>query len=147
MLPRFKFHKDLSAGRLLVELFCRNTLDIDLPEALVPVPLHAKRLRERGFDQALELAKQIARQKGLSLRADLLVRTRHTSAQTYLDGSQRRKNCRGAFAVRTGKLPEHVALVDDVMTTGATVYECAKVLGRAGVRRIDIWAMARVATP
>lgn len=147
LLPRFKFHQDLAAGRLLVELFCRNTPDIDLPEALVAVPLHARRLRERGFDQALELAKQIARQKSLPLRTDLLARTRHTSAQTHLDGSRRRRNCRGAFAVKAGKLPKHIALVDDVMTTGATVYECAKVLRRAGVSRVDIWVIARVATP
>ncbi|MGH8106187.1 MAG: ComF family protein, partial [Arenimonas sp.] len=147
LVPRFKFHQDLAAGRLLVELFCRNTAAIDLPDALVPVPLHTKRLRERGFDQALELAKQIAKHKGVSLRTDLLARTRHTEAQTYLDGSQRRKNCRGAFSLGPGKLPGHIALVDDVLTTGATVHECAKVLLKAGARRVDIWVIARVATP
>jgi len=145
LMPRFKFHQDLAAGRLLAELFCRKTNDIALPDALVPVPLHGKRLRQRGFDQALELAKRIARDKLVNLRTDILARTRHTDAQTDLDAAQRRRNCKGAFLLKTNSLPEHIALLDDVMTTGATVGECAKVLKRAGVKRVDIWVIARVA--
>lgn len=147
LVPRFKFHQDQAAGRLLVELFCRNTRHIKLPDALVPVPLHTRRLRQRGFDQALELAKQIARQKDIALRTDLLARTRHTDAQTYLNAGDRRKNCKGAFVVRGKALPAHIALLDDVMTTGTTVAECAKTLLNAGAKRIDIWVMARVPTP
>jgi ComF family protein len=147
LVPRLKFHQDLAAGRLLAEIFCRQMPDVDLPDALVPVPLHAKRLRERGFDQALELAKMIARRKSVPLRADLLLRTRHTSAQSYLDAGQRQKNCRNAFSVTDKKMPRHIALIDDVMTTGATVHECAKVLLKAGVKRVDIWVIARVAMP
>ncbi len=147
LLPRFKFHQDQAAGRLLAELFCRNTQHIDLPDALVPVPLHAKRLRQRGFDQALELAKQITRHKGVPLHTDLLARTRYTEAQTYLNAGDRRRNCKDAFVAGTNHLPEHIALLDDVMTTGTTVSECAKVLLKAGAKRVDIWVMARVATP
>lgn len=130
-----------------MDLFCRLSGHIDIPDALVPVPLHSARLRQRGFDQALELAKAIARQKAIPLRADMLKRTRNTSAQTHLNGSQRRKNCRNAFIVKPGIVPDHIALIDDVMTTGTTVSECAKVLLNVGVRRVDIWVMARVATP
>ena len=147
LVPRFKFHQDLAAGRLLAELFCRNTSDFDRPDVLVPVPLHSARLRQRGFDQALELAKMIAKHKALPLRSDLLIRTRNTAAQSYLDASQRRKNCRNAFVVVDKVLPNHIALIDDVMTTGATVRECAKVLLKAGVKRVDVWVIARVATP
>lgn len=145
LMSRFKFHQDLAAGRLLAELFCRHTGNIELPEALVPVPLHGKRLRQRGFDQALELAKAIATRKSISLCADSLARIRHTHAQTDLDAGERRENCKGAFVLKTRSLPGHVALLDDVMTTGATVGECAKVLKQAGVKRVDIWVMARVA--
>ena len=147
LVPRFKFHQDLAAGRLLAELFCRNTCDIDRPDVLVPVPLHSTRLRKRGFDQALELAKMIAKQKALPLRSDLLIRTRNTAAQSYLDGSQRRHNLKNAFFTSKQTMPGHVALIDDVMTTGATVQECTKALLKAGAKRVDIWVIARVATP
>lgn len=147
LVPRLKFHQDLAAGRLLAELFCRNTVDCDTPDLLVPVPLHWARLRKRGFDQALELAKMIARHKAIPLRTDLLYRTRNTSAQSYLDAGQRHNNLRNAFvANKRGSIPAHVALVDDVMTTGTTVRECTKVLLKAGVKRVDIWVMARVPT-
>lgn len=147
LVPRLKFHQDLAAGRLLAELFHRNTANFDRPEVLVPVPLHAARLRKRGFDQALELAKMIAKHKAIPLRTDLLSRTRNTAAQSYLDAGQRRHNLKNAFVVNRRSIPGHVALVDDVMTTGTTVRECAKVLLKAGVARVDIWVMARVATP
>lgn len=147
LMSRFKFHQDLAASRLLAELFCRHTDHIDLPEALIPVPLHGRRLRQRGFDQALELAKAIARHKGLPLCTDILARVRHTDAQTELNAAQRRRNCKDAFVLKKRSLPSHVALLDDVMTTGTTVSECAKVLKQAGVNRVDIWVMARVARP
>jgi ComF family protein len=147
LVPRFKFHQDLAAGRLLAELFCRNTSSFDRPDALVPVPLHLARLRKRGFDQALELAKMIAKRKSIPLRTDLLHRVRNTAAQSYLDASQRGKNLRNAFVVSQQSMPAHIALLDDVMTTGATVRECAKVLLKAGAKRVDVWVIARVATP
>lgn len=147
LVPRFKFRQDLAAGRLLVEIFCRMTPQLEKPDVIVPVPLHRGRLRARGFDQALELAKGIARNKAIPLRSDLLSRIRHTDAQTHLNGSQRRQNCQNAFIVNDKNLPAHIALVDDVMTTGTTVRECAKVLLNAGAKRVDIWVLARVATP
>lgn len=147
LVPRFKFHQDLAAGRLLASLFCQQLGDVDRPDAIVPVPLHVARLRQRGFDQALELAKLIARHQAIALRADLLLRKRNTVAQSYLNAVERRKNCRGAFVVSAKAMPEHIALVDDVMTTGATVRECAKQLLQAGAKRVDIWVIARVASP
>ncbi len=147
LVPRLKFHQDLAAGRLLAELFCRKTFGIEQPDALVPVPLHLARLRKRGFDQALELAKMIAKHKALPLRSDLLMRARNTAAQSYLNASQRRHNLKNAFVASEQAMPGHVALIDDVMTTGATVNECAKVLLKAGVKRVDIWVIARVAMP
>jgi len=96
----------------------------------------------------LELAKPLARALDVSLRQDVLQRTRSTEAQTELDGVSRRRNVRGAFALRAGiALPEHVAVLDDVMTTGATLAECARVLTRAGVQRVDVWALARAPSP
>jgi ComF family protein len=152
LLTKLKFGHSLAAGRVLAELWISSlrtaladaTLGA-LPDAIVPVPLHAARLRERGYNQALELAKPIAREFGIALAPDLLRRTRATSPQSDLDASARRKNLRRAFAVETprSEAPAHIVLLDDVMTTGATLRECARTLKRAGIARVDVWALAR----
>lgn len=147
-LPRFKFHHDLAAGRLLAELMSDACAHAPRPQALVPVPLHQARLRSRGYDQALELATPLSRALSLPLRTGLLQRVRATSAQSSLQARDRHRNLEGAFAVVDGaekhKLPAHVALVDDVMTTGATLHAAARALLEAGVARVDAWACARV---
>ncbi|MEO7072005.1 MAG: ComF family protein [Rhodanobacter sp.] len=140
---RFKFGGDLAAGRALAMHWQRESPPV-MPALLLPVPLHRRRLRERGYNQALELARPLARALGLALRHDLLLRTRSTHAQTELDAVARRRNVRGAFTVAVGAtLPAHVVVLDDVMTTGATLAECTRVLKRAGVQRVDVWALAR----
>jgi ComF family protein len=141
---RFKFGGDLAAGRTLSLLWTAAPAAIELPEAIVAVPLHRARLRTRGYNQALELAKPLAKHFRLPLLRDALRRIRATKAQTDLDATQRRHNVRGAFAVQFDReVPGHVAVLDDVFTTGATVAECARALKRAGVARVDVWAVAR----
>lgn len=145
LLPRFKFHRDLAAGRLLAEAMIARFSALERPDALLPVPLHRERLRRRGYDQALELARPLARALRLPLRTDLLRRQRPTRAQSELDAAQRRRNLRGAFAVEDGRpVPAHVVLVDDVMTTGATLHAAARALRGAGVSRVEAWVCARV---
>ncbi len=145
LLPRFKFHQDLAAGRLLASLMLQAFSGLPRPGALVPIPLHRARLRSRGYDQALELARPLARALAVPLRDTLLQRRRATAPQSRLDAGARRRNLRGAFSVRdTSTLPDHVVLVDDVMTTGATLQAAAKALRRAGVQRVDAWVCARV---
>jgi len=144
LLPRFKFHGDLAAGEALATLLQWSLDPAESPEALVPVPLHAHRLRDRGYDQALELARALSRDGGPPLLAERLRRVRITAPQSELGAAARRDNVFGAFALHgDGALPQHVALVDDVLTTGATVGECARVLLAAGVRRVDVWTVAR----
>jgi ComF family protein len=112
-------------------------------DVVVPVPLHWRRYWQRGFNQAAQLAKGIARRRGLRL-ARPLVRTRFTGTQTNLSNSDRRKNISGAFRVR-GKVDGlRILLVDDVMTTGATAGACAKVLKRAGAKSVTLLTLARV---
>jgi ComF family protein len=147
---RFKFGADLAAGRVLSELMLdRARVEApSMPDLIVAVPLHASRLRRRGFNQAHELAKPLARALGVPLSRDAIERTRATSAQTGLDAVARRRNLRRAFAVNPDvDLPAHVVVFDDVMTTGATMRECARALKRAGVARVDAWALARAPTP
>jgi ComF family protein len=144
-LPRFKFHHDLAAGRLLAQLLAAACADAPRPQALVPVPLHRARLRRRGYDQALELAKPLARALDLPLQSRLLQRVRPTVPQSELSAAARRRNLRDAFVVAAdAALPAHVVLVDDVMTTGATLHAAARALRRAGVARVDAWVCARV---
>jgi ComF family protein len=143
LLPRFKFHADLAAGALLATLLHWSLDPAHWPRALMPVPLHRSRLRTRGYDQALELAKALARETRLPLLATRLRRVRRTRAQTELGALARRRNVAGAFALAPGPpLPAHVALVDDVLTTGATAGECAHLLLDAGVERVDLWTVA-----
>ena len=145
LLPRLKFHHGLAAGRLLSRLAAEALARAPRPDVLVPVPLHRARLRQRGYDQALELARPLARALDLPLRDDLLRRRRATAPQSRLDAAARRRNLRGAFEVAArAPLPAHVALFDDVMTTGATLHAAANALRKAGVRRVDAWVCARV---
>jgi ComF family protein len=120
---------------------CREL--VDAAEVLVPVPLHTRRLKERGFNQAVLLAQAFPEKP---LARETLVRVRHTPPQTGLNPKERRENVRKAFAVPR---PEEVKgktilLVDDVYTTGATVRECAKVLLKAGAREVNVLTVARV---
>lgn len=145
LLPRFKFHGDLAAGRLLAQLLVDACAPLPRPDLVLPIPLHRTRLRARGYDQALELAKPLARALGLPLRDDALLRLRPTAPQSELSAIARRRNVRDAFVVRSdAPLPAHVVLVDDVMTTGATLHAAAQALRRAGVQRVDAWVCARV---
>jgi len=152
LLMRLKFHGDLAAGRVLGELFADALLAEESSpaavDALLPVPLHSRRLGERGYNQSLELLRPLARHSGLPLLLDGLQRRSATAAQTGLDRKARQQNLRGAF-VWTGELPPpaRIALIDDTMTTGSTVAECARVLKRAGAERIEVWVVARVAAP
>lgn len=146
LMTRFKFGRSLAAGRVLSGLWIGALREVSpiKPMLLIPVPLHASRLRDRGYNQALELARPLARALAIPLRHDALLRIRATPAQANLNAKARRRNLRGAFSiVNNAALPEHVAVIDDVMTTGATLRECARVLKRAGVARVDVWALAR----
>ena len=146
LLPRLKFHRDFAAGRVLAQCMAERYASLPRPDALLPVPLHRARLRRRGYDQALELAKPLARALSLPLLDDVLHRHKTTTAQSRLDADARQRNLRDAFAVAPGaKLPAHVVLLDDVMTTGATLHAAARALRMAGVRRVDAWICARVA--
>ena len=140
-----KFHARLAEARFLAELFLcgfpANTLP--LPECLIPVPLHAKRLRERGYNQALELTRLLSQRLHLPIENQIVQRRLHTQPQSDLSGDTRRRNMRQAFQLKSPVVYRHVALIDDVVTTGSTVNELARVLRQAGVEMIQVWAIAR----
>jgi len=145
LVTGLKFHDRMNLARLLGRLLLsalrrRETV---APPVLMPVPLHPVRLRERGFNRALEIAREPASALGMAIDRRSLTRVLATEPQTGLDASARRRNLRGAFAVG-GALPgRRVAVLDDVVTTGSTVAELTRVLKLAGVERVEVWAVAR----
>ena len=143
LIAGFKYHHRLPQGRILSDILLQAVADRpDRPDLLLPVPIQADRLRQRGFNQAGEIARHLARGLGLKWSTTLLARVRDTGPQRGLGRRQRRSNLRGAFTSLAG-IPTHVALVDDVITTGATAEELGRVLRRAGAGRIELWAIAR----
>lgn len=149
LLQRFKYQGQLALGRVLGGLLAEAIIaqHIELPEALVPVPLARRKQRERGFNQAYELARPLARALTLPVRMDLCARARATRDQAALSAHDRRHNVHGAFVATRATLPRHVAVIDDVLTTGSTCEELARVLKRSGVDRVDVWAVARAMPP
>jgi ComF family protein len=154
LITRFKHGAKWPFGHLLAELLAQslqNRFDDDLPRPsiLVPVPLATKRLRQRGFNQAAMLARWLSNRLDLPCDERLLLRTQDTSAQQALNASERRKNLRNAFALApdTSVKGRHLALVDDVLTTGATAQALATLLMNAGAVRVDVYCLARTPKP
>lgn len=115
------------------------------PECFIPVPLHTLRYRSRGYNQVIELGRHLQQALGVRMRTDLITRIRHTPEQAGLSRRARRKNLRRAFATTNVALPTHIAVLDDVITTGSTLDELGKTLKRAGVERVEVWGLARAA--
>lgn len=148
LIARFKFQGVLSSGKALARLLLAELAsqwDTRLPDALIPVPLHPSRLRARGFNQSLELARELARPLGIPLDMSLCHRKRSTPPQKGLSARERAVNLRGAFVLDGPPCHwRHVALVDDVVTTMATVNEIASLLKKAGIERVEVVCLARV---
>jgi ComF family protein len=145
LIRRLKFSGELGLAPLLADLLATRirARAAPLPELLLPVPLHLARLRERGFNQATQLARRLGSRLDIALDYRLCRRQRRTAPQSLLPVGERRRNVRDAFTLAGGVPASHVAIVDDVMTTGHTVDELARLLRRAGVQRIEVWVIAR----
>ena len=113
------------------------------PDVIVPVPLHRGRLRERGYNQSLEIARALGRRLALPVAPTAAQRVRVTAPQTRLAPGQRARNVRNAFSVIGDVAGKHVAIVDDVMTSGHTAGALARALRRAGANRVSVWVVAR----
>jgi ComF family protein len=145
LIRRLKYREWLAAGRALAPVLARRIHREGgaLPEALLPVPLHRLRLLRRGYNQARVIADLLAGELELPVAGRLARRRRATPEQARLSLPARRRNLRGAFALRGPPRWRHLAIVDDVMTSGATVGELARLLRQNGVERIDVWVLAR----
>lgn len=144
LITRLKFHGTLWHGPLLARLIVRRAAPLLPPGGVVlPVPLHRRREARRGYNQALEIARPLARLLGRDLETGLLRRHRRTREQSRLSARERRRNVAGAFRLRRPPAFRHAIVVDDVITTGATVAEVAGLLVGAGCRQVTVLAAAR----
>jgi ComF family protein len=144
LVKRFKFSRNFACGAILGDELLRKvrrTADPP-PDCIVPVPLHRSRQFIRGFNQADKLARQLGAGLGLPVHAHVLARTRRTAAQSGLSSSSRKRNLKGAFQAGRVPVPGHVALVDDVLTTGETLAECTRALKQSGICRVTVWIAA-----
>ena len=145
LVQGLKFRSELALARLLAdelyaEVCAAAAATVDL---IIPVPLHDLRLRERGYNQSMEIARVIASRLDIPLAADACARVRNTAAQLDLPWKARHENVRGAFSCRQALDGKTVAVVDDVMTTGATLGEVAATLKKFGAARVVNWVVAR----
>ena len=145
LIKQLKFANELAIVPLLsTPMSARlTTRAAPLPSLLVPVPLHQTRLRERGFNQATELARRVGRELGIRSDHRLCTRNRDTRPQSLLSPNARRLNLCNAFSVRHRPVAGHIAIIDDVMTTGHTSNELARVLKQAGAQQVEVWVIAR----
>ncbi|NUU33963.1 ComF family protein [Pseudomonas sp. C2B4] len=154
LITRFKHSTKWPFGHLLAELLAQSLLhrfndDLPRPALLLPVPLATRRLRQRGFNQAAMLARWLGTRLDLPCDDRLLLRVQDTGAQQALKASERQKNLRNAFALApdASVKGQHLALVDDVLTTGATAQALARLLMDAGAARVDVYCLARTPKP
>ena len=144
LIARLKFNKQYKNARLLGTLLAEYlTQAAPLPDLIIPIPLHPLRYKQRGFNQAFEIAKTVSKYLNCPIDNQSCIRIRDTQHQSRLSAKQRDKNMKHAFKVIQTISAQHVAIVDDVITTGATANDLAKTLKKSGVKRVDIWVCAR----
>ncbi|MBW2056951.1 MAG: ComF family protein [Deltaproteobacteria bacterium] len=141
----FKYENKTYLARALAGLTKESPVPfhIDRYDILVPVPLHKNRLRKRGYNQSLLLARELGRLFAVPVGERVLRKTRDSAPQVELTGTEREKNVKGVFSLGRGRAEGAVLLVDDVLTTGATVNECARTLLEGGARTVDVFTVAR----
>ncbi len=144
LVTKLKFRRQIQLARLFGDLLVNPVLARQSQaQALLPVPLHPVRVRRRGYNQALEIARPLSQAMHLPLLTDCVYRNRDTQPQSAQTSAQRERNIRGAFSLKYPPGYQQIAIVDDVMTSGHTVNEIAKLLRAAGVNQIEVWCVAR----
>jgi ComF family protein len=151
LIIKFKFSQQLIIGKVLAYLAAgiiqQQTDENNLPDLLVPVPIHPKRLRQRGFNQALEIADVISEVLVIPVDYQSCSRLINTASQKSLSAKQRHSNLRDAFSVNRSLADQSIAIIDDVMTTGATAEALTSCMVKAGARNVQVWTLARTPAP
>lgn len=147
LIQSLKYQQRLAIAPVLGRALARAVHTSARPDVLIPMPLHPKRLQQRGFNHATEIARQVAADLNLFLDLSVCERVRDTPPQVALAYDQRRRNVRDAFACHGDVAGMRVALIDDVMTTGTSLDELASTLKQAGAREVEAWVVARTLPP
>lgn len=151
LIVKFKYNQQLIIGKVLAylaaEIIQQRMEDVELPDLLIPVPIHPKRLRQRGFNQALEIADVISQRLLVPVDYQSCTRLIDTAPQKSLSAKQRHSNLKGAFAVSHALADHSIAIIDDVMTTGATAEAIARCMIKAGASKVQVWTLARTPDP
>lgn len=147
LLQHYKYNHALYLSETLGSLLSEMLLNLEV-DIIIPMPLHSTRLKERGFNQSLEIAKAIAKHHNISIDSVSCQKIKNTPPQASLPLKERKRNMRGAFEITNIKHQatikgKHVAIIDDVMTTGASLNELAKTLKKAGAKQVECWVIAR----
>ena len=143
LMQAMKYGEQLALAHAFAEKLAQRIDKTALPDCIIPMPLHPAKLRERGFNQSLLLAAGVARKLNVMLLRDACQRVRDTPPQSALPWKERKKNVRGAFCCDADLTGQHVALVDDVMTTGASLDALAEAVQKKGASKISVWVVAR----
>ena len=147
LINQMKFQQQLTIAAVLADLLKakieKSILEYGLPDLILPMPLHTKRLTKRGFNQSLEISKPLANSLSVPIELNLVTRSKETKAQMNLNKNQRHKNVSGCFSMIAKTEASHIVIVDDVVTTGATTNELAKLLKKSGVDKVGVWSLAR----
>jgi ComF family protein len=143
LLKALKYRGELSVAKIAADGILDSLTTGYAPDLIIPMPLHPQRLRERGFNQVVEISRQIALKMQSELWLDTAIRVRHGEPQASLPLNKRAKNVKGAFAVSRDVEGKQIAVIDDIMTSGATLNELAKTLKKAGAARVECWIAAR----
>ena len=144
LIAKMKHGGDLSCAAILSDLLLESVQSVShMPEILIPVPLHNRRLVERGFNQSLEISRRVSKRLQVPIDTQCVRRVKSTQAQQTLNLTQRKQNIKGCFEVLNTNNYKHVVLIDDVITTGSTVNELARTLKKSGVEKVGVWSIAR----
>ena len=143
LIADFKYHDKLYLSRLFAHLMSEKLNNRALPDLLIPIPLHPNRLRKRGYNQSYELAKALSTRLNITASNNILVRIIDTKSQSSIPFKERKRNIQHAFKLIQSHVPAHIALIDDVLTTGHTANAAAKLLRKAGAKTIEVWTIAR----
>lgn len=145
MIHKMKISRKISNCVLIADLIYGQIIlrQIEMPQCLIPTPTNPSKLRQRGFNQSTEIAKHLGKKLGITVKNDLIIKKCNTQRQSQLQFSQRQSNLKDAFILNRPIPHNHIAIIDDVVTTTATANELAKVAKQNGVKKVQIWACAR----
>ncbi len=145
IIQQLKYGRKLANSHILAEVFLselRNATEI-MPEALIPVPIHKSKIKKRGYNQSIEIFHHVAKQLHIPFEKTCCQKIKNTDSQSTLSAKERQNNIKNSFKIIKPVNYKHVAIVDDVITTGATANELSRLIKQHGVARVDIWACAR----